>query len=231
MPDDAGTFTLAGTPLLTWIVTVAPSSSEAPPAGVCATTVPFGSAESTTSTSGVKFASASTFCRLARTQPDHVGDRPALGRRRRLEALDRHPGHHLHHEVVPDRRGERAAEHRAAVVQREGSGVPGKPDPHRRRDLRGVAGEVDVRVVLRVPVLPATGTTRSAAAVPVPPDTTRWSIAVTRCAISGAMTCSHTGLCWYSDLPSASTTFVDGERLAVDPVVRERRERRRHVER
>ena len=35
------------------------------------------------------------------------------------------------------------------------------------------------------------------AAVPVPQHTTRWSIAVTRCAISGLITCSHSGSCWY----------------------------------
>ena len=75
----SGTFTLEGTPLLTWIVTNPPSSSDAPPAGVCATTVPFGSAESTTSTSGVKFALASTFCACSDRCPTTSGTVPDWG--------------------------------------------------------------------------------------------------------------------------------------------------------
>ncbi len=79
IPVTSGIFTLAGTPLLTWIVTSDPSSADAPPPGVCASTIPFGSAESTVSTSGVKFAPASLFCALTDLSPTTSGTEPYAG--------------------------------------------------------------------------------------------------------------------------------------------------------
>ena len=76
------------------------------------------------------------------------------------------------------------------------------------------------------------------AAVPVPQRTTRCGIAVTRCAISGSITCSHSGSCWYgtrSSFGASFGTFANSTRRTAHAlafaVVRERPEHGRHVHR
>ena len=116
-------------------------------------TIPFGSAESTTCDERREVRLHERVLRSLGLQPEHVGDRAVLGSRRPGEALGRHPGHDPQHVVVPDRGGERAAEHRVPEVERERVRRAGEPDPHGGRYLPREPDEPRVRVVLRRPGL------------------------------------------------------------------------------
>ena len=155
-------------PSLTPSVTALPSWSRAPPPGACVRTVPAGSKDCTSSPIGVKFACASFLSASSIGRPTTSGTGPVSGGGGASKPSDREARHRLDHEVVPDRRGHGATEHRPSVVRVHRDLSVREPDPDRRRDLRRVAGEVHVRVVLRGAGLPGHGSARMFAAVPGP---------------------------------------------------------------